>query len=306
VEKTDIYRWFEIEKILSTEITPLCGALAERIRERVIEPAVVCRTEDVFDVTLRVDGPKVLKHYAAENPYLAESKQYAVFFDTVRMTDAIREGKAAPVLQEIAVIMGRGGDHTRLSTYIEERMLDWEEQSLNKAVLCQMCSSVLRSGSFLTGDVYGKAREKCTPPMPEDFWKRMKAKVMDKSAEEAGAAILKILVLACRTDKALARIIYRDKENLRAFLLALRKDYGRDMDSWLEETLDRAPMQFTTILREIMDTYKPEPLLKRIPAFAAAVSAVQSVLPKRPAVSYAKPPIFEKVSDFFDRKLKKK
>jgi hypothetical protein len=129
---------------------------------------------------------------------------------------------------------------------------------------------------------------------------------MDKSAEEAGGAILRILVLACRTDKALARIIYRDKENLRAFLLALRKDYGRDMDNWLEETLDRAPMQFTTILREIMDTYKPEPLLKRIPAFAAAVSAVQSVLPKRPAVSYAKPAIFEKVSDFFDRKLKKK
>ncbi len=316
VEKTDIYRWFEVEAILNAELMPVCEALAAQIRASVVEPAVVSRTGDIFDVTLRVDGPKVLKKYAAENPYLAESEQYAAVFDIVGMTDAIREGKAAPVLQEMGALLKRGGDHSRLSDYIDHRLLDWEEQSLARAVLCQMCSNVLRSGSFISEELYPKAKEKQTPMMPQDMMGKIKTKVKDQSAKEAGEVILKVLVLACRTDKYLARIVYRDRKGLRAFLWVMRKDYGRDMNGWLDDTLERAPAQLSAIIKEEMAAYKQEPLSARIGSLNGILAGkLPSVFAKRTgntsergerfsrgSGSYAKPSIFEKLKE----KLKKK
>ncbi len=316
VETTDIYRWFEVETLLKTELMPVCEALAVQIRESVVEPAVVSRTEDVFDVTLRVDGPKVLKRYAAENPYLAESRQYAAVFDIVRMTDAIREGKAAPVLKEMATLMQRGGDHSRLSGYIDDRLLDWEEQSLARAVLCQMCSDVLRSGSFISEGLYPTAKEKCTPPMPENAWEQMKWKVQDKSALEAGEVILKVLILACRTDKTLARMIYRDRKGLQTFLWAMRRDSGRDMEVWLREVLEKAPAQLSAIIKEEMAAYKPEPLSARLGNLSGIFAKLPKVFAKRSenvsrrsegfskrsSMSFEKPAIFAKLLD----KLKKK
>jgi len=315
VETTDIYRWFEVENLLKTELMPVCEALAVQIRESVVEIAVVSRTEDIFDVTLRVDGPKVLKRYAAENPYLAESRQYASVFDIVRMTDAIREGKAAPVLREMGALLQRGGDHSRLSAYIDDRLLDWEEQSLKRAVLCQMCSNILRSGSFISEELYPNAKAKCTPPMPNNIWERVKAKARDKSAQEAGEVILKVLTLACRTDNTLARMVYKDRQGLQTFLWAMRKAYGRDMEGWLREVLEKAPAQLSAIIKEEMAAYKPEPLYERfssqnsifakLPVFAKRsekTSRRSESFSGRPARPFEKSSVFAKLKD----KVKKK
>ena len=310
VERTDIYRWFEVETILNTELKPICEALAVQIRKNVVEPAVVSRTGDIFDVTLRVDGPKVLKRYAAENPYLAESEQYAAVFDIVGMTDAIREGKAAAVLKELSALLQRGGDHSRLSAYIDDRLLDWEEQSLARAVLCQMCSNVLRTGAFISDELYPMAKEKCAPIMPKDILGWMKARAQDKSAKEAGEVILKVLVLACRTDKNLARIVYRDRKGLRTYLWAMRKSYGKDMRPWLEEMLERAPTQLSAIIKEEVSAYKPEPLLVRLgiqtkrPMFAkrSGKASGRGERFSRSSASSAKPAILEKIKE----KLRKK
>lgn len=316
VERTDIYRWFEAETILNTELKPICEALAVQIRKNVVEPAVVSRTGDIFDVTLRVDGPKVLKRYAAENPYLAESEQYAAVFDIVGMTDAIREGKAAAVLKELSALLQRGGDHSRLSAYIDDRLLDWEEQSLARAVLCQMCSNVLRTGAFISDELYPMAKEKCAPIMPKDILGWMKARAQDKSAKEAGEVILKVLVLACRTDKNLAKIVYRDRKGLRTYLWAMRKSYGKDMRPWLEEMLERAPTQLSAIIKEEVSAYKPEPLFAKIgklngvladklpfaPAKRSGKASERGERFSRSSAYSAKPAILDKIKE----KLKKK
>lgn len=258
---TDIYKWFEVEGILFKEMSAVSEYLAQEIREKIIEDAVIYRTDDVFDVSLRVDGPKVLKHYAAENPYLAESAAYATFFDIVRMTDASRAGKAVPVLEELTTLLNRGGDHTRLSTYIDDRLLDWEEQSVNKAVLCCMCSHVLRTGSFLPHELYPKAKHRYARRLPDDILQQMKTKISDEAAYAAGVTILRIVEATCKTDPTLARLIYRDKEGLSTFLWALRQDCGETAtDKLIREVLNKAPMQLTTTVKNILKEYKPAPM----------------------------------------------
>ena len=292
-ESTDIYCWFEIENLLYTAVTPLCEALAMQIRNRVVEPAVVARTEDLFNVYLRADGLKLIKEYAEGNPYIAESKQYAAVMDIVRMTDALREGTAMPVLCELAALVRKGGDHSRLSAYIARYLLDWEEQTLNRAVLSQMCCNVLKNGKFLSEELYKKAKKKSAPPKPKKLFKQMKAKADNAGATAAGELIWKVLLLAWRTDKVLAKAIYKDRLGMRIFLWTLRKDCGKDMNEWLSEILKRAPMPLAVMANELMASYKLPPI--RLPKLS-------EIFAKRKKPAFAKPSAVKKLL----AKLKKK
>lgn len=257
-ENTDLYLWMETGDLVKTEIAPRNKMLAEQISVKVIQPGVMHRLNDVFNLKLRKDGLQQMTQYAKQNPYLQNCAAYKSIATLRQLMEAVEICNAVSVFRQLAALIQDNGDNFLIADYLEANLLNWENQSPEQAALSQICCSVLKEGVFFSETMYIQCKSRYARTLVADDPALTGTKLTAAAANSAAELLLRYLAMACQEDETLQTIVCGSEERIANFLRAFSGDFGKNADKNVLAKLENVPEPLAEMVARLLDSTKPK------------------------------------------------
>ena len=258
METANLYRWMEAETLVKTELAEHCPPVAQLLCGKIIEPAVICRLEDVFDVKLGKDGLDKIIQHAKENGYLRGSERYKDIATLRQLISAVEATDVPDAFRKLAALLQEERDQSRMADYLRTVYLDWENQPQEQALLWDMCCAALQEGQLLSEEVYMECKARCARLLMDEQPKLTGDKLTTEAGSKAAERILRYLMLAGKVEPGLLEATCQNTEKLGIFLKAFCADYGRGVDKWMQPILEDAQEPLKETVLQLLETSKPQ------------------------------------------------
>ena len=257
-EKTTLYQWLAVEEYLQTEFAGCCIATWEILRDKIIHPGVMRRIDDIYAVKLNKDGIEVITRYAKDNAYLRDSRQYKAISILRQLMDAVESADAGRTFRTLWTLLQEKGDFGAMAEYLLCVRLSWEIQPPEQGVLWCFCGNALKTGKFLSPELYQQAKSRYAHAKAVEDPKLTGAKLTSAAACGAAERILQYLMWACAAEPAMTPFVCADKEGMAELLRSFSEDYGRGMDKWVLGVLSNASEPILELVTPLLEENKPK------------------------------------------------
>ena len=243
---------YDIISVDSSASISLSGRSAEMLRENIIYPGILHTFLDVFRLELGREGIEALGDYVERNPALANTNEYSVILDYIRMVELCRNGDTegafaiAARLPESEEVRGNIAGH--LEAHHTEADSDTAECT-HRLLVCY-----LRDGNFSFDEIYSDYQKRYEEMHAEAGGIISKIQAGDRrGAAEAAELIIGCASDICEAANELADIACDDKSGLRRALSAFVDLYGLGAGHFFKKHCEEAYFAIGDITEELIE-----------------------------------------------------
>ena len=258
LKKTNLYRWLEVDALITEELEKHSKAFAQLLRSNVTQKSISSRLTDVFNMKLSKDGLSIIEQFAKENPWIREAQEYRILEKFDRLALAAEGQDAKTLFGILEDLLAYTELRSNMAECLRTLYLDWDTQNPKRAALLEMSSAMLKEDKLLSETLYSSCKDYYVVEALRKQPKSNGAKIVNLTATAAAELIVRYLVIACNQSGLLCEAVCRDTEGLQSFVQAFCADYGKGGEKWLLSHLHEAPSALTGAVKTIASRVKPQ------------------------------------------------